>query len=130
MGPDDLDKLGGGIAHLSAISRQKFVLRTKTIFRWVDKHPGLRVNMGANFRGPPRKAIRAQLNRRDVKVFRPEQIHRLLKVADTKLKAMMLLAINGGFGNRDLSELPTIAVNLDGAVIDFFRHKTEARRVC
>lgn len=127
--PMDFDRLNVAISHLSPMSRQKFVQRARTIFEWIEKHIGLAVNMGGNFNAPPRKVIRRQMNQRDSKIFTPAQIHRLLELANPQMKAMMMLGINGGYGNRDTSELPADVVDLDGAMIDYHRHKTEARRV-
>jgi integrase len=129
IGPNDFDALLKAVGHQSAISRQKFVMQTRALFRWIFDHLGISVSMGANFNAPPRKAIREQLNQRDAKIFEPDQIHRLLSVASPQMKAIMLLGINGGYGNRDVSELPANAVNLKGAVIDHYRAKTGARRI-
>lgn len=63
------------------------------------------------------------------KLFTAEQIQDLLKAATAEMKAAILLGINGGFGNTDCSALPTAAVDLKRAVIDFERPKTAVRRV-
>ena len=44
--------------------------------------------------------------------------------APEPLNAMILLGVNGGFGNMDIAKLPLSAVDLDGGWIDFPRPKT------
>lgn len=127
--PADFQRLLDDMAHRSPVARQDYVVKVKTIFRWIQDHYGISVAYGPSFRGPPAKAIRKQRNNRDAKLLTPAEIHKLLKVASDEAKAMILLGINGGFGNSDLSELPARAVDLDNAIIDYHRHKTEARRV-
>jgi hypothetical protein len=51
-----------------------------------------------------------------------------LTKADATLKAMILLGINGGLGNTDISELVHAAVNLDTGWIDYPRPKTGVAR--
>lgn len=63
------------------------------------------------------------------KLFTAEQIHALLKAAPVNVRAAILLGINGGFGNTDCSALPTSAIDLDRAIIDFERPKTAVRRI-
>jgi integrase len=41
---------------------------------------------------------------------------------------MILLGVNAGFGNTDCAELPLGAVDLDHAIIDYPRPKTEVQR--
>jgi len=48
--------------------------------------------------------------------------------ADQPLSAMILLAANCGFGQTDLANLPTRAVNLDTGWVEFARVKTAIRR--
>ncbi|WP_197439714.1 tyrosine-type recombinase/integrase [Calycomorphotria hydatis] len=44
------------------------------------------------------------------------------------LRAMILLAANGGFGNTDLSTLPLNAIDLESGWVDYPRPKTEVDR--
>src|SRR5262249_61361760 len=47
-----------------------------------------------------------------------------------QLRAMILLAINAGFGNQDCGTLPLSAVDLDRGWVDFPRPKTGLPRRC
>jgi integrase len=52
----------------------------------------------------------------------------MLAAAGPQLKAMILLGINCGFGNTDISTLPLDVLDLDGSWIDFPRPKTAVPR--
>jgi integrase len=47
------------------------------------------------------------------------------RIAAEQLHAMILLCLNGGYGAKEVSDLPWAAVDLDGAIIDHNRGKTE-----
>ncbi len=59
-------------------------------------------------------------------MFEAAEIRKLLGEAKQPLKAMILLAVNGGLGQSDLALLPTRALDLDTAWLDFARVKTIA----
>lgn len=77
------------------------------------------------------------------KLYTPEEIRRILvaaaaDAASTKgpsrttgeqLQAMILMALNGGYGAKELSDLPRAVVDLDNAVIDHNRGKTGAQHM-
>lgn len=60
--------------------------------------------------------------------FDAAEVKRLLAGADTQMRAMILLAINGGYGNSDCSELPVALVDFQGGWIDYARGKTGNNR--
>jgi integrase len=64
------------------------------------------------------------------KLFSPEEIRNLLDIAGVPMRAMILLAANGGFGNTDCARLPLSAVDLEGGIIDYPRPKTGIARRC
>ena len=61
-------------------------------------------------------------------MFEAHQICVLLDAASAQIKAMILLAINCGFGNNDCGSLPKSAVDLDGGWVSFPRPKTGIKR--
>jgi integrase len=63
------------------------------------------------------------------RLFEPAEIRAMIQAAEPPLRAMILLGINGGFGNTDCASLPAKAVNFDRAVIEFDRPKTGIERV-
>lgn len=61
--------------------------------------------------------------------FAPDEARTLVENAALPLRAMILLGLNGGFGNSDCAQLPTSAVDLQNAVVEFDRPKTGIQRV-
>lgn len=92
------------------------------------------VRFGESFKKPSKAAHRRAKSQlelvRGKQLFSAAEIGTLTKLADVHLRAMILLAINAGFGNADCGRLVLEAVNLDTGWIDFPRPKTGiARRV-
>ena len=113
--------------------------RAITVVRAIFKHAyetdliDRPVKYGGQFSKPTAKEKRQSRSRRErengKRLFTASHIHTLLEHANGHLKAMILLGINGGFGNTDCAELPLSAVELDGALIDYERPKTAVQRV-
>ena len=76
-----------------------------------------------------RKARRSAELANGKRLFSPSQVRAMLEVANAPLRAMILLGINGGFGNADCARLPIGAVDFGRAVIEFDRPKTGVERV-
>lgn len=124
---------GGKGLGVHAIARTIVVIQG--MFKW-GVQSGLLERLpryGQSFAKPSAADVRRSRAKRErehgKKLFTPEQIHTLLGLASSDLKAAILLGINGGFGNTDCAALPTTAVDLNRAVIDFERPKTAVRRV-
>lgn len=83
---------------------------------------------GAGFDKPTAKVLRQNRVSDGPKMFTAEQIRKLLKVASPNMKAMLLLALNGGLGNTDLGELPIKAIDLKNGWLDYPRPKTAMPR--
>src|SRR5262245_48487071 len=64
------------------------------------------VRFGPDFKRPSKEDFRLHRARQGPKLFTADEIRRILDVAGVQLKAMTLLAINGGFGNSDCGNLP------------------------
>lgn len=69
----------------------------------------------------PRKKIERQTST-------PEEIHRLLAAANARLKAMILLGLNCGFGCTDCAELRWEHLDLEARRVSFPRPKTGVDR--
>ena len=65
------------------------------------------IRFGPGFKKPSAKTHTASQVRSGPRMFTPEQIKALLEVATPNMRAMILMAINGGLGNTDLGTLPT-----------------------
>jgi integrase len=61
-------------------------------------------------------------------MFEADELRRIIDAASMPLRAMILLGINGGFGNTDVANIPKSAVNLDSGWVDFPRPKTAVKR--
>jgi len=83
---------------------------------------------GVEFNKPSAKTLRLARERKGRQDYTAEQIKSLLKAADAQMKAMILLACNGGLGNTDIALLTPEAFDLDGDWLDYCREKTGVPR--
>ena len=115
------------------------LLRTVTMIKSIMKYAfetdliDRPIKYGSSFEGPSasvrRKTRRAQELQNGKRLFQAAEIQAMLRAAEAPLRAMILLGINGGFGNTDCAWLPVEAVDLEGAVIRFDRPKTGVERI-
>ena len=98
----------------------------RSIFRYgvrtelLDKEP----KFGVSFDKPSAKTLRQSRTAGGPKLFTPEQILAVMKLARPAMKAMILLAANGGLGNTDVAELTAAPFDLEGGWLDYGRAKT------
>jgi integrase len=90
----------------------------------------LPVCLGPGFARPSKKAQRLHRAGQGAKLFAADEIRRMIAAATVNVRAMLLLAINAGYGNADCGHLPLAAVNLEPGWIDFPRPKTGIARRC
>jgi integrase len=86
------------------------------------------VRFGEGFNKPTRKVVRiarAKKGRRDLQA---DQVRAIVEAAGIPLKAMVLLAVNCGFGNTDCGTLTFSALDLKSGWVDYSRPKTGAPR--
>jgi len=104
----------------------KSITVCRMIFRWgyeseiLERMP----RFGPDFKSSTKRASRIAKAARGSQLFTSDGIRRLLVDADPNFSAMILLGINGGFGNTDISELTIDVVDLESGWIDFPRPKT------
>lgn len=133
LASDDFEALRATMAKtLGALSLGIEIQRIRSVFKYghdanLMESP---VRYGAEFKKPSRKVIRAARQANGPRMFEAEEIRKLLKAADGQLKAMIMLAINCGMGNRDVALLPIKAIDLAGAWLDYPRPKTAVPRRC
>jgi integrase len=88
------------------------------------------MNYGCEFDKPDKRTIQHLKNEAGDKSLKPDEIKSLLKVAKQPMKAMILLAINGGLGPTDLALATADKFDLDGGWLNYPRPKTaQPRRV-
>ena len=126
--PDDFAKLYHKISHLAPMTVAGIVNRVGAIFNhaaendWIAKVP----KYGTLFVLPEREELdRARTD----KQLTADQIRTLIGGAKTHLRAWILLGINCGYGQSDISSLPFAALASKGWSI-FPRPKTGAKRRC
>ncbi len=75
-----------------------------------------------------RKFTNVQLPRPTVKTFTVEEVRTLWASADERLRCFIALALNCGYGAKDISDLRVSEVNWETGVIDRDRSKTGIRQ--
>jgi len=108
------------------------IQRIRSVFKYghdtdlIDKP----VKFGPSFKRPSRKVMRLNRAKAGQRMFEASEIRALLAKARPKMRAMILLGINCGFGNADCAALPISAVNLKTGWVTFPRPKTGIARRC
>jgi integrase len=86
------------------------------------------IRTGPNFKRVSAKRLRLDKASRPKKEFSAAEIRTLISLADRQMKAMILLAINCGFGNADCARLTISTIDLKAAWYEQLRHKTGVPR--
>ena len=133
--PTDFEMLYARLSRkygVSTLGRE--VTGTRSVFRygWESDLIERPVKFGTKFKGPTkqdrRKAKAKAQQTNGKKLFTADEIRRMIDAASTQLRAMILLGINGGFGNTDCASLPLSALDLDSRWLNFPRPKTGVER--
>jgi integrase len=131
--PDDFATLRSKMAKKwGPVTLGNVIQRIRVVFKfaWDNGLIDRPVRYGQAFKRPSRKVVRIDRARKGPKLFTADEIRRLLAAAGKSLRAMILLGINGGFGNADCGHFPLSAVDLEAGMIDFPRPKTGIPRCC
>ncbi|MCD4728171.1 MAG: tyrosine-type recombinase/integrase, partial [Pirellulales bacterium] len=128
---DDFRRLRTSIARQwGPIRLSNEIQRTRSIFKYgydaglLDKP----VRFGPDFKKPSAKVLRQNRAKAGKRMFEAEELRALLAVAGPNMKAMILLAANGGLGNSDVAGLTLGAVNLKTGWLNYPRPKTGVER--
>ncbi len=119
--------------NINLVSLKSRIVKIRSFFNFAAKNdllesPLPRI-MGTGFSIPSRGSITRLMAEKE-KLFSIDEIKMLLDHANPNMKAMLLLGVNCGFGNQDVSLLKFSNVSLNSGWIDFPRPKTGARRRC
>lgn len=134
--PEDFQRYRADLqkTHKSLESLKGDITKSKTFFNWAG--PGVNgqgylnrlPRFGTSMKVPARVSLLRERQERGMRVLTAEQIRALLAKADAegkvKLKAMILLGINAGFGNMDCAKLTKGAIDLAAGWVTFPRPKT------
>jgi integrase len=106
------------------------IQRVRSIFRYAFESGYIAqpVKFGPTFKKPSAKVLRLARAAAGPSDFTADQLKAMLAGASTTMRAMILLGINGGFGNTDIATLDIEAVDLDGSWINYPRPKTGVAR--
>lgn len=107
----------------------KLVTMTRTIFKWGWESDLLKVpvKLGPDFKGASKRQIREQRNAVGKKLFEASELQTLLHAASISMRAMILLAVNCGYGNTDIATLRES--HIAKGWIDYPRPKTAVPRL-
>ena len=104
--------------------------RVKTLFKFAYDHEYVDnpVRVSVHLKAPSKKSKQEQRNAQNARMFEAAELRETLAAGGLQLRAMILLDINCGYGQSDISCLPETAVNLPSGWIDFPRPKTAIPR--
>lgn len=130
LGPRDFATLRGKLVS-GPVRMGNEITWIRSVFIWAHASKMIPAPMqfGPDFTKPPAKLARKLRREKRRRLYTARQVRQLVRAAPHPVRAMILLAINGGFGNTDCAQLPRKAVNFKAGIIDYPRHKTEVERV-
>jgi integrase len=133
LAADDFERLRANVAKVwGPVRLGNEIQRVRTVFKYALE-AGLTdkpMRFGSEFRKPSNSVLRKHRATNGERMFTADEIRALLDIASPQVKAMILLGINCGFGNHDVSCLPRSAADLKNKWIDFPRPKTGINRRC
>ena len=123
------EKLSSSTTSPTVLTRH--VTISKMIFRWADESALLkdRVRFGPTFKVAPKREARLKRLKSKKRTLNADDIRTLIEAADQPIRAMILLGINCGMTQAEVSGLEWADIDLDAAVLDTIRHKTAVERV-
>jgi integrase len=136
LGPADFKRLRADFqkTHKSLASIKGDIRKSKVFFNWagpgangqgyLDRLP----RFGDAFKPPSQSALEREREEKGERVFSAEQIRAVLAAAGPRLKAMVLLGINCGYGNTDCIKLVIGKLDLDHGWANFARTKNGIKR--
>lgn len=131
LGPDDFEGLKKRMAKTwGPVRLGNEMNRVRIVFSYAYKNRLIDRPMvfGEGFKRPSRRVLRKHRAEQGVKMFEAGEVRRMLEAAGQPLRSMILLGINCGFGNSDVSTLPLSAPDLDGGWLTYHRMKTGISR--
>jgi integrase len=108
------------------------ITRVKSLFKYaldnalLDRAP----RFGSEFRRPEKAVLRRHRAARGEKMLEAPELRQLIDAASGPVRAILLLGVNCGLGNHDISRLPLSALDLEAGWLDFPRPKTGIARRC
>ena len=133
LASDDFEKLRASLSKgWGPVALGNEIQRVRVVFKYaydaglIDRP----VRFGPGFKRPSRKVLRLERAKKGPRMFDAADLKKIVDGAANPLKAMILLGLNCGFGNADVANLPTKALDLKLGWVDYPRPKTGIPRRC
>lgn len=129
----DFDGLRSTIAKLwGPVRLANEITRVKAVFKYANDNGLIEapVRFGSEFRKPSKTTMRKHKATAGKLLFTAGEIHAMLAPAGATMCAAIMLGLNCGLGNADISELQFGNLDLDGGWLDYPRSKTGIGRRC
>ena len=129
--PEDFEKLYGRWSKKWGVERLAAEInRVRTVFNYAYESRLIKQPMiyGPGFVRPSKKAMRLNKAAQGLRMFEAEELRRMIAKATQPMKAMLLLAVNGGMGNNDVAQMPITALDLTAGWANYPRPKTGIMR--
>ena len=133
LATDDFERLRTAYAKTRGlVSVANLVRNVRIIFKFgydagLIQQP---VRFGPGFKTPTKGKLRKERQAKPLRMFEAAELRSLIDSAEQPLKAMILLAVNCGFGQSDIANLPKTAIDLAAGWVDYPRPKTAIPRRC
>jgi integrase len=129
--PADFEMLRADFAKKhSPVTLTGDIARTRAMFAYCASTFEIHAKYGNSFSKPSKTVLRRVRAAKPRKLFTAAEVRTILDHADIQMKAMVMLAINCGFGNDDVTHLTTNHVDLQGKWVNYHRKKTGVDRRC
>jgi integrase len=133
LGPQDFSSLRAELAkNRGPVTLSGQIQNIRMVFKYASDQGLIEkpVRYGQSFEKPSRKVLRKAKAEAGPKMFESHELRAILSALEDQptLKAMVLLAINCGYGQQDVASLPLTALDLDGGWSTFPRPKTGVPR--
>lgn len=108
----------------------RYVTICKMPFRWAYESEIIDrpVRFGPSFKIAKRSAIRKARHKANSRIFTPEEVRKLIDAATGNMRAMLLMGINAGMTQSEVSSLLWPDIDTDLQYMDTIRNKTAAKR--
>lgn len=133
LGPDDFAALRNRAAkRWGPVRLNNEVQWVRSVFKFALESGLIEkpILFGPDFKPVTRKVLRQSRARNGLRMFEAADLRSLLDAANQPMRAMIWLAINCGFGNSDIANLPIKALDLATGWVTFPRPKTGILRRC
>ena len=107
--PDDFERMRKGMSkRCGVVTLKNEINRCRVVFKFASDNRLIdrAVHYGQSFNKPSAKMLRESRNEAGPRLFESDELHRILGTADPIMRAMVLIGLNCGFGNTDVSLLP------------------------